>query len=243
MPLSIRSRLAEVAGELRRLRSQAKQCFDCLFYPATCILCERYHESAQPWVCDACAHALLQEQVAGFAFPNLPDFPGLRVFSGWHYTKAVQKIIHSLKYEKHFSLGPWLGRALAERAAGSGAFSGNEILIPVPLHHRRLRERGFNQSDKIANGIQQKFPGCRVVECLQRVIHTAPQATLPREERLLNARDAFAMKSSSDLGLAGRTALLIDDVRTTGATLSACARALAQHEVNAVAAMTFASAS
>jgi ComF family protein len=99
-----------------------------------------------------------------------------------------------------------------------------EILVPVPLHHKRLRERGYNQSRLLAQQLGKLANLPVVDDCLIRQRHAPPQArTATVAERRSNVADAFSCR---DLRLHGKQVLLIDDVSTSGATLDACARAL-----------------
>jgi len=105
--------------------------------------------------------------------------------------------------------------------------------VPVPLHRARRRSRGFNQADDLARHI-----GPPVVHALRRTRHTRTQTALPAPERRANVAGAFAVTSRA-AALLGATVLLVDDVRTTGATLEACATALKEQAgVRAVFALT-----
>jgi ComF family protein len=107
-----------------------------------------------------------------------------------------------------------------------------EVLVPVPLHHKRLRERGYNQSHLLAQELA-KLTGLPLVDdCLSRQRHTPPQArTTTVDERRGNVADAFFCR---DRSLEDEQVLLIDDVSTSGATLDACARALKEAGASSV---------
>lgn len=98
---------------------------------------------------------------------------------------------------------------------------GADLLVPVPLHRARQRERGFNQADDLARGLD--LP---IVQALRRVRRTRPQIELEAAQRQMNVGGAFAMAGSRKGATHGRVIVLIDDVTTTGATLEACARVL-----------------
>jgi ComF family protein len=115
-------------------------------------------------------------------------------------------------------LGRWLGDYLAANPLPG------EVLVPVPLHHKRLRERGYNQSRLLALELSRLSGLPLVDDCLVRERYTTPQARTPNvDERRSNVADAFACR---DRRLEAKQVLLIDDVATSGATLDACARAL-----------------
>lgn len=120
------------------------------------------------------------------------------------------------------SAGHWLGTAGEAPFSFFGSFS-NIVVIPVPLHPRRLRWRGFNQATQLARGFAEELQlPCNDID-LRRVHHTKSQAQLHASERKRNLQNSFVWRGGD---LAGRKILLIDDVATTGATLQACGQAL-----------------
>lgn len=157
-----------------------------------------------------------------------------RVRSIGAYDGALRAIVHALKYDGRRSLARPLGGLMCAR--GVEVIAGADVVVPVPLHASRRRARGFNQADDLARAI-----GLPVVYALRRVRATADQVQLPAIERHRNVRDAFAVTRRIDR-LAGRVVVLVDDVRTTGATLDACARALKQAGVGEVRGLTAARA-
>jgi ComF family protein len=119
------------------------------------------------------------------------------------------------------------------RAAGAEVLAGADILVPVPLHRSRQRERGFNQARQLA-----KHLGLPVINALARTRNTASQADLPASKRGANVRGAFVARAGVD----GLTIVLVDDVATTGATLNACAAVLLDAGAREVRALTAAKA-
>ncbi len=162
----------------------------------------------------------------------------LPVFSVWLFEAALQTLIHQFKYEQHRRIGPWLGRALAEAALQVDEIRDAEVLVPVPLHRRRQADRGFNQSELLAQGMSSRMPGCRLCRPLRRVRYTQVQATLSREERLRNVKGAFALRPSGAEFVAGKMVVLVDDVFTTGSTLAECARVLLDAKPRKILAVT-----
>lgn len=143
---------------------------------------------------------------------------------------AAVRLVHALKYEGWFALGPELGDLCAEavrRVAGGD----RHLLVPVPLAPARRRERGFNQAELLARGIAARI-GWPVRELLARRPGGRRQARLSRRERRENVRDRFRAEAAP-VG-DGPPVLIVDDVLTTGATAAACARALtaAGHRVS-----------
>jgi ComF family protein len=155
------------------------------------------------------------------------------------YEGALRAIIHALKYDGRRSVAEPLARRLA--ACGAAVLTGADAVVPVPLHPRRERERGFNQADDLARAL-----GFPVWRTLRRIVHTQPQVELPAEARHENVRRAFAVGSPSTFlwrharsrSVAGAVLVVVDDVTTTGATIQACARALRQAGAREVRALT-----
>ncbi len=112
-----------------------------------------------------------------------------------------------------------------------------DAIVPVPLYHRRRRERGFNQAAELAQGLGSKRK-IRVMDCLYRYRETISQTKLERQARLENMADAFQLKQRFDVR--GAHLLVIDDVFTTGATVNACAHALVQAGAGQLAVLTVA---
>jgi ComF family protein len=154
--------------------------------------------------------------------------PFARALAYGSYDAGLRELIHLLKYEHVRPASNVLGRMLAEViAAVKPAFSGPALLIPVPLHKRKLRERRFNQSEMIA-AAALKLHGrdsiSMVPDLMERRRETEAQIGLTRNQRRENIRGAFAVTRPQ--AAVGREVLLVDDVFTTGTTVSECARVL-----------------
>jgi ComF family protein len=144
------------------------------------------------------------------------------------YEGRLRAIIHALKYDGRRSIAPHL--ALMLRSAGADLLIDADCVVPVPLHPRRERVRGFNQADDLARAL-----GLPVRPLLKRTRATQPQVDLPASERARNVRDAFRIARPHDSGL---VVVLVDDVSTTGATLEACASMLKAAGAKSVRALT-----
>jgi len=171
-----------------------------------------------------------------------PEFE--RAISFAEYEGGLRGLIHLLKYESVTPAAGPLGGMLAQ-AIGEllpGCRSSMPLLIPVPLHKSRTSARGFNQSELIARAAAKRLPGRLEVVCgaLVRQRDTVSQVGLSREERIANVRDAFRV--TGPRRVRGRDIILVDDVMTTGTTLSECARVLKQAGAERVWAATVARA-
>jgi ComF family protein len=157
------------------------------------------------------------------------------------YEGALRAIIHAFKYEGRRTLAVPLGRLMCK--AGTDVLAGAQCAVPVPLHPWRRLRRGFNQATDLAS-----TTGLPVVAALWRTRATQSQTGLTAAARRRNVRDAFRLSPllaprAFGLHVVDRIVVLVDDVRTTGATLDACARVLKQAGAREVRALTVARAS
>ena len=140
------------------------------------------------------------------------------------YDSVCRTLIHALKYHGMKSTGPVLGTLMAKKTFKNCSPPENSCLVPVPLHPFKLKERGYNQSERLAAGFAS-FTGFEICDNLiTRTKHTGTQTALDHEQRALNVSDAF--RYSGGKSLSGRPVIIIDDVMTTGSTISECAKSL-----------------
>lgn len=136
---------------------------------------------------------------------------------------AFQSLAHALKYDGFESVGIRIGRELGDLVLRFRIAA--DVLIPIPLHRVKFRERGFNQAEAIAKGVSE-ITGIPVrADILCRVRYTQTQTKLDQEQRKKNVEEAFSVSRASH-GTAGGTVILVDDVITTGATIVAAAQTL-----------------
>lgn len=203
-----------------------------LFFPNVCKLCRRPLVAGEEQVCLKCLCDLPHT-----GYHKQTDNPVEQLFFGKNriehataylrYEKGgkVQTLIHSLKYHDNQELGYLLGRQMArELQADHSPIGSVDLLLPVPLHPRKKRQRGYNQSEWIASGIRSVWNIPIDTRNLIRVTYTNTQTRKAVYDRWLNVRSIFQVIHPE--ALQGKHVLLIDDVITTGATLSACAQAL-----------------
>ncbi len=202
-------------------------------------LCSRCHRALRPLgksVCRTCGRPI--------ATPRLPDSyacgpcrksppPFDRLLSGWSYEPPLDRVVHAFKFGRLVYLGDHLARHLAERFAAE--LVGCEMVAPVPLHWSRQLSRGYNQAEEIARPLARRLQ-LPLGRCLRRRRPTPPQTRFDRARRVANLRGAFRARGQA--GFRGKAVLLVDDVVTTGATLSAAAACLKRGGARQVVALT-----
>jgi len=227
---------------------------DCLFPPVclSCgqligkgenrIICEDCLSGIKPLsppFCSICGLPLLQGELnrpCGDCLINPPAF--LLARSLGKYTPPLLSLIHAFKYQGNRTLGKFLGRLMAEHTYPDINFPQFDMVIPVPLHPRKLRERTFNQALILAREVALKHSLQLNFSILRKEVETKPQVSSRKEERAANVRGAFAVTDGK--ALKGKKVLLIDDVFTTGATANECARVLRKNGAEAVSVLTLA---
>ena len=224
------------AGHAAAVTTVAQRLLDLVLPPA-CAGCG----ADGAVLCDACATELdARLHVPPGVAVGLPsEVPLPLVAHEWcvPYAGLGRAAIHALKYGGERRLAEPLGRALARRWLACGA--PGDVLVPVPVHRDRLRERGFDQAALIAEaaGRSARAP---VAPALARTRGTARQAALDRAARAGNMAGAFAIAGGGEAAVRGRWVVLVDDVMTTGATLREAALALQAAGAVAVSALTVA---
>ncbi len=210
-----------------------------LLYPQDCLICSnRIRESVPARLCGPCHDRIMR-------YVETPHWSyaerGLAFDAAYHvagYEDIVKRCICLLKYDGKHDLSKPLGNLMSEYAARNLKLDDIDLLVPVPLHPVKLRERQFNQSELIAGHLAKRFNKKLERDWIKRIKYTPAQAGLSREQRLRNIKGAFLVRRDSDFK--GKNVLLIDDVMTTGATLHECAKAIKSAGAGKVFAYTLA---
>ena len=214
-----------------------------LFFPRVCPICSAYlgEQTERGKICDECLRTLprteqaevrqngTEMELAGKCTDVVASLKSMHVdraaaFLFYEKDHPIQKAIHKMKYADQPKIGYQLGRQAAMDFQYSEFFDEIDIIIPMPLHPRRLRERGYNQSEYIAQGISE-ITGIPVdTTHVLRVRNTPKQALQSGEGRMHNVDRAFAVNHPEQMY--GKHILLVDDLITTGETMRSCLKAM-----------------
>lgn len=211
------------------------QDFISLIYPRSCVCCDNLLLKSEEFICNQCFVRLPQSRFEADHESELDKLFYGRVpvqkagaFLLFEKSGMVQKILHSIKYKGNRDLAVRAGQWYGEKLKEYPEFVTADCIIPVPLHAKKQKQRGFNQSEEFAKGIAEVLNVPLITDNLQRNEFTATQTKKSKAERWENVKDKFELKHPEQLK--DKTVLLIDDVITTGATLDACYQALSKAE-------------
>lgn len=214
--------------------------FDRLIDLALPAVCPGCGTEGRP-LCDRCTPAVHAREALSPGTPlglaEGPPEPLLQLEWCAPFNGTVRRALHALKYAGERRLAVPLGNAVAARWRRAGA--GGEVLVPVPVHEGRRRERGYDQAVLIAH-VAGHALGMPMVVAVERGRATAPQYRLDRRHRAANVHDAFVPAPGAAAAVRGRWVVLVDDVVTTGATLCEAAETLLAAGAVAVSAVTVA---
>ena len=200
-----------------------------LLFPRLCICCDSLLIGEEEFLCLGCLCNLpktdhlkkpenkLEEFFAG-------RFSFIRIASFAYFVKggSIQKIVHEFKYRNNPKLGITIGKLCGKEIMKYSAFDDIDYIVPIPLHKKRLKTRGYNQSLMIATGISEETNKPICGDNLIRVIDNPSQTKNSRFSRWKNTEGIFAIRDNELFE--GKHILLIDDVITTGSTLEVCAK-------------------
>jgi|LSQX01.3.fsa_nt_gb ComF family protein len=202
-----------------------------LFFPRVCAVCGETLLSGEEALCLRCLYKLprtnnYQEKDNAAEKLMAGRIPFERIASFCVYTKGgvLPPLIHQLKYHQRQEVGLLLGRLFGEDLLGSDFLAPVQLIVPVPLHPRKEKSRGYNQSQLIAEGLSQATALPISAGNLIRVVYNPTQTVRTRTQRWENVRDIFRVTHPE--AFQDKHLLLVDDVITTGSTLEACSIAL-----------------
>lgn len=223
------------------------RCYICrkaVHFDGTLHICSDCHASLPFILSPACTVCGIPMAGAGEDHPcsrcitTPPPYRTAR--AALRYEGSCRDLIHTFKYQYKSHLRRPLGLLMAHNLKYFAQHQRPELLVPVPLHVSRLRQRGFNQSVLLGEILSKQWQIPLLRQGLQRIRPTVPQVELTRDQRLSNLKGAFVVKDG--LPVLNRRVMLVDDVFTTGSTLRECARILLQAGCLEVSAVTIAHA-
>jgi competence protein ComFC len=198
-----------------------------------CADCQQRVQVLNGTVCEVCGLPQAADGVCNICRAEPPYFHALRAWAV--FEDPVRKALHRLKYRRDFSIGEALAAQMTDFAKGLNWHM--DMLIPIPLSRQRMKERGYNQVGMIAKPLARALEVEFVPKALVRCKDTCSQVGLSKQERQKNVLGAFQA-----VGVKGKTILILDDVSTTGSTLSSSAEALLLAGAKDVYALTVARA-
>jgi ComF family protein len=211
-----------VRAALQRIWAEALK----LVFPPRCLGCGK----VDVVICTTCLMTLTTTPPPEYVQP-LPPLTAITATAV--HRGVIREAVQALKYDNTRLIAEPLGKRLTHQVRAQGwSF---DMIIPVPLHSQRKRDRGYNQSELLASCVADEMKIPLVTDAIERTRLTRSQVGLSATERRLNLKDAFTGNPDR---VSGKTILLIDDVYTTGATLSGCAQALLDAGAAAVYGLT-----
>ncbi|MEL4306776.1 ComF family protein [Joostella sp. CR20] len=201
-----------------------------LFFPITCLGCSEIISSNDALLCVSCRHQLPLTQ-----FITYNDNPTEKILYGrikvenaasfiQYYKKGIsQQLIHQLKYKGHQEVGTFFGKWIGHEILNSDRFKGIDYVVPVPLHLKKLKQRGYNQVSNFGKEIATAIDAIYTEKLLLNTTYTSAHALKNRMQRATSSQNRFAY--NEDFPIENKHILLVDDVITTGATLESCVRA------------------
>lgn len=214
--------------------------FLAFLFPPTCLSCKSPVSGDDEALCPQCLRSLKRVDPADAVF--LQTCSALttdgcldRLAAPFYFEKggALQDLVHDLKYHGMSRVGKLLGSEIAKelRALASRETA---VIIPVPLHRTKRRERGFNQAEYLGRGIAEALGIPMLPRAVRRAVYTSSQTKLDSAQRAKNVEGVFRLGKCFDVRLRGKTILLVDDVITTGATIRSCAMTLREAKPAAI---------
>ncbi len=200
-----------------------------LFFPDLCVVCNDRLTEGEQHICTDCLillprtnfHLQPDNRLEQFFAGRIP-FQHIAAYAYFVKGGSIQSVIHELKYKRNPQIGHYIGQLCGENLRGSSFIADVDILVPVPLHPKREKERGYNQSLEICKGISEVTGIPIDSNTLIRKVNNKSQTKNSRFDRWKNVEDIFSITDST--AFQNKHILLVDDVITTGSTLESCAK-------------------
>lgn len=205
-----------------------------LCYPKLCAACHNTLVKTENSICTSCVinlpktnYHLDTENPLNKIFWGRVPIEMVAAYYFFNKGNKVQKLLHELKYKSNKNVGEKIGVLYGYELLNAPIFNTIDYIMPVPLHPKKLKKRGYNQSEWFANGLSQSMNIPVSTNILYRNTDSATQTKKSRFNRWENVAEIFGVKTPELLS--NKHILLVDDVITTGATIEACAKILKEH--------------
>jgi len=199
--------------------------FVSLFFPPLCAACDGVLLHQEHLLCASCSFRLpvndqhlFAENEAVRRLRGKADVSMASAYLSFTKSSSVQSLIHKLKYQRRRDVGLFLGEQLGRELAKSPLYATVDLIVPIPIHKKKLRIRGYNQSEQIALGISKAMGLPVDTQSFVRSVHKESQTRQQRLDRYENVENVFACADPERIK--DRHILLVDDVLTTGATMA-----------------------
>jgi len=216
-----------------------------LFYPNLCMVCHNDLAEGESVICTSCLYHIPRTRYWFDAENPVAKIFWGRVFvqnacSFFFFARGsrYRKLLHHLKYNGKREVGYILGKEFGFELKNVDSYSSIDYIVPVPLHPKRFKQRGYNQAEEIAKGLQESMGIPMSTKTLVRSGYTETQTRKTRTERVKNVSKAFRLENPQDFK--GKHILIVDDIVTTGATLEECAAMVLEAEDAKVSIVTLA---
>ena len=205
-----------------------------LLYPIVGPGCSKVLATGENFLCTHCELDLpvfRNEFVIDHLLGGRVEIKASAIYLKFYSGGLTQQLLHEVKYKNNRKLGEYLGRRFMESDNFKQQFEDIDVVVPIPLHEEKLRQRGYNQSEVIARGITAVLKRPIDTDAVQRIYKSETQTRKSRQQRWQNVAGIFTSKKEA---LKDKDVLLVDDVITTGATMEACAQAVFSAGANSV---------
>lgn len=216
-----------------------------LFFPEVCYGCNDMLTDNEAFLCTSCRHELPvtnfhlnQDDTVAKIFYGRSRIENATSLLRFQKKGVVQQLMHNLKYRGHEDVGKFLGQWLGRELGTIPEYKTIDAVVPVPLHPKKLKKRGYNQVAKFAMEIAHELDLEYVDDVLLKQTNTSSQVYKNRLKRWTNPKEQFILQKSHKI--AGKHLLLVDDIITTGATLEACVEVLNSEENHKISIATMA---
>lgn len=216
---------------MKKLLTQSFKDLGNLFFPKLCLACGEIPIRDDEITCTKCSYELPiqtnyqdQDNELSQLFDGRVELEMVTAMFKMTKEGRIQHLVHQLKYKNARAVGVFLGEHFGKKLSEVAHFRDISAIVPVPLHPKKQRQRGYNQSEAFSEGLARSMQKRHLPNALKRVIHADSLTRKNRQERFQTIENAYIVRQSKLL--TAKHILLVDDVLTTGATIEICAQQL-----------------